>query len=213
MSLTSVRKVYDTYAWFYDFVFGGIFHPGRHFGTDLVNKYADKHAHVLELGVGTGLSLPLYRKDLNITGIDISEKMLNKAKKRVADQKLTTNISLNVMDAGNLTFPDNSFDFVVAMYVASVVPDVTAFLKEVTRVCKPNGEILFINHFASEHPVMRFLEQRFSKIQKIVGFNSNFSIHSILEHKQFKLLETHKINLFGYWKVLRCKLHKNTKPN
>lgn len=204
MSLSTVRKVYDAYASFYDLVFGKIFQQGRHYSTDIVNKNAAQNASVLELGVGTGLSLPLYRSDLQIKGIDISEKMLEKAEKKVADKKLK-NVSLKVMDAAHLEYPDNSFDFVVAMYVASVVPDPQAFLEEISRVCKPNGEIIFVNHFASEKPALRFLEKKFAVIHNVVGFNSNFSINTILDYHKFKLLNSYNANLFGYWKVLHCK--------
>ncbi|HAT9594522.1 TPA: methyltransferase domain-containing protein, partial [Legionella pneumophila subsp. pneumophila] len=115
MSLSSVKKVYNIYSSFYDVLFGSIFHQGRSLCTNKVNKNAGLNASVLELGVGTGLSLPFYRPDLNITGIDISEKMLEKAEKRIVKKKLTTHIDLKIMDAANLEFPDNHFDFVVAM--------------------------------------------------------------------------------------------------
>lgn len=206
MSLSSVRKIYNAYAWFYDFAFGRIFHQGRHFSTDIINKNAINNAQILELGVGTGLSLPLYRSDLNVTGIDISEKMLKKAEERIINDKIKTNISLKVMDAANLDFPDNSFDFIVAMYVASVVPDINAFLMEIARVCKPSGEIIFVNHFASEKPALRFLEKKFARVNNLVGFNSDFSINSILDYDQFNLLNSQNINLFGYWKVLHCNM-------
>lgn len=205
MSLSSVRKVYNAYAWFYDFAFGKIFHQGRHLTTQIINKNACPNANILELGVGTGLSLPLYRSDLNITGIDISEKMLNKAQKRVERNHLTQNITLKVMDAAHLVFPDNSFDFVVAMYVASVVPDVSAFLEEISRVCKPTSHILFVNHFASENPRIRYLESKFARVQNIVGFNSDFDITNILDYKKLQLVDSYNTNLFGYWKLLHCK--------
>lgn len=205
MSLSSIKKVYDTYAWFYDVAFGRIFQQGRYFTTNIVNQNAKKGARILELGVGTGLSLPLYRDDLEIVGIDISDKMLNKAKERIAAKQLKTNISLHVMDAENLSFDNDSFDFVVAMYVASVVPDIKAFLQEITRVCKPSSDILFVNHFASEKPTLNFLEKKLESLNHLIGFNSNFSIESILSYKQLELIDSHKINLFGYWKVLHCK--------
>ncbi|CEG56006.1 phospholipid N-methyltransferase PmtA [Legionella fallonii] len=205
MSLSSVRKVYDAYAWFYDFVFGRVFNEGRHVTVDIVNKNAVANANVLELGVGTGLSLPLYRSDLNITGVDISEKMLKKAEERVLTDKVKTNINLKIMDAASLEFPDNSFDFVVAMYVASVVPDIDAFLHEVARVSKPSSDIVFVNHFSSEKPLARFLEKKFAHINNIIGFNSDFSMHHILDYDQFNLLNSQKVNLFNYWTILHCK--------
>lgn len=205
MSISSVRKVYDRYSSFYDLVFGPILSPGRYLCAELVNKIAPANGKVLELGVGTGLSLPLYRKDLYISGIDISEKMLNKAKDLVHNKNLA-NVDLEVMDAQNLNFPDHSFDVVVAMYVASVVPDVDKFLEEIKRVSKKGADVLFVNHFASEKPLMKYLEEKFASLNEHVGFNSSFSMDEILKDKDFKLLSAKNINLFGYWKLLHCKL-------
>lgn len=202
MSLASVKKVYDAYAWFYDVVFGRIFHQGRCATTDIVNKNAPQSAQILEVGVGTGLSLPMYRKDLNITGIDVSDKMLEKAQNRV--KNLATHIVIKNMDAAHLDLPDHNFDFIVAMYVASVVPDVNAFLNEIVRVCKPQGEIILVNHFASETPSVQFIEKKLSLITDWVGFNSNFSINSIAQYDRLHIIESKKINLFGYWTLLRC---------
>ncbi|KTC92323.1 phospholipid N-methyltransferase PmtA [Legionella cincinnatiensis] len=209
MSVASIRKVYNIYASFYDFLFGSIFSPGRSLCTNIINKVAKQNASILEIGIGTGLSLPLYRSDLRITGIDISEKMLEKAQEQVEKNQLEDRVQLKVMDAAHLEFPDNSFDFIVAMYVASVVPDVNAFLQELARVAKPTAEILFVNHFASEHPVVRFFEKKFARVNKLVGFKSDFSVHSILDYKQLKLVDSQKINLFGYWKLLHCKIKKS----
>ncbi|HHF7375815.1 phospholipid N-methyltransferase PmtA [Legionella bozemanae] len=209
MSVASIRKVYNIYASFYNFLFGSIFNPGRSLCTEIVNKGAKQNATVLEIGIGTGLSLPLYRGDLQITGIDISEKMLEKAEEQVVKNKLEERVQLKVMDAAHLEFPDNSFDFIVAMYVASVVPDVHAFLQELTRVAKPTAQIIFVNHFASEQPVIRFFEKTFARINELVGFKSDFSVHSILDYKALKLLDSRKTNLFGYWKLLHCRIEKD----
>ncbi len=209
MSVASIRKVYNIYASFYDFLFGSIFNPGRFLCTEIVNKAAKQNATVLEIGIGTGLSLPLYRSDLQITGIDISEKMLEKAEEQIIKNKLEERVQLKVMDAAHLEFPDNRFDFIVAMYVASVVPDVHAFLQELTRVAKPTAEIIFVNHFASEHPVIRFFEKTFARVNELVGFKSDFSVHSILDYKALTLLSSRKTNLFGYWKLLHCKIQKD----
>ncbi len=208
MSVASIRKVYNIYASFYDFLFGSIFGPGRSLCTNIVNNAAQPNASVLEIGIGTGLSLPLYRSDLRISGIDISEKMLEKAQEQVVKNHLDDRVELKVMDAAHLEFPDNRFDFIVAMYVASVVPDVNAFLQEISRVAKPGAEIIFVNHFASEHPVVRFFERKFAAMDKLVGFSSDFSVHSILDYQQLKLVNSQKINLFGYWKLLHCKIKK-----
>ncbi|PJD96361.1 MAG: SAM-dependent methyltransferase [Legionella sp.] len=208
MSAASIRKVYNVYASFYDFLFGSIFNPGRLSCVDIINKSAAKNANILEIGIGTGLSLPLYRNDLKITGIDISEKMLEKAQDLATKNHLESRVRLKVMDAADLKFEDNSFDIVVAMYVASVVPDVDKFLEEITRVAKPNAQIIFVNHFSSENKVIRFFEEKLACLNKVIGFKSDFSINSLLHYNKLKLLSSHKTNLFGYWKLLHCQIQK-----
>lgn len=208
MSVATIKKIYDRYAAFYDFLFGVIFNQGRSLCVDKINRVATEHARVLEIGIGTGLSLPLYRGDLQITGIDISEKMLRKAEEQRDKHHLNERVLLKVMDAEHLEFADNSFDFIVAMYVASVVPDVDAFLQELLRVAKPTAEIIFVNHFASENRVVHFLEEKFAYVNNLVGFKSDFSMDTLLNSKQLKLLDARKVNLFGYWKLLHCAIEK-----
>jgi phosphatidylethanolamine/phosphatidyl-N-methylethanolamine N-methyltransferase len=209
MSVAAVRKVYNFYASFYDFLFGTVFNPGRLSCTDIINKVSPQGASVLEIGIGTGLSLPLYRKDINITGIDISDKMLKKAEELAEKNNLSERVTLKVMDAADLEFENNSFDFIVAMYVASVVPDVDLFLEEIARVAKPNAHIIFVNHFSSENKIIHFLEKKIASLNKIIGFKSDFSIHSILHFNQLKLIDSQKTNLFGYWKLLHCQINKS----
>lgn len=211
MSVATIRKVYDRYASFYDFIFGSIFNPGRSSCVDKINKIAEKKASILEIGIGTGLSLPLYRSDLNITGIDISEKMLQKAEEQKAKHQLHDRVVLKVMDAAQLEFPDRSFDFIVAMYVASVVSDINAFLNEIVRVAKPNAEVIFVNHFASENSIVHFFEEKFASVNELVGFKSDFSVDSILNDNRFKLVDSSKVNLFGYWRLVHCKIEKTDK--
>lgn len=209
MSVGSIRKVYNIYASFYDFLFGSIFNPGRLSCVGIINNSAPQNATILEIGIGTGLSLPLYRKDLHITGIDISDKMLEKAKELAIEKKLNDRVQLKVMDAADLEFEDNSFDYIVAMYVASVVPDVHLFLEEIARVAKPNAKVIFVNHFASEHRIVNFFERKLAPLNNLIGFKSDFSIHSLLNYKKLTLINSHKTNLFGYWKLLHCQIKKD----
>lgn len=205
MKKEAVLKVYNSYAVFYDFVFGRILQPGRKLTVDCINRRAPVGAKVLEVGVGTGLSLPYYRPDLKITAFDLSEEMLQKAEKRIKMRQLKTEINLLKMDADNLQFADNSFDYVVAMYVASVVPDIRLFLSEICRVCKPNGEIVILNHFRSENACVRALEKKLTLLNSYIGFEPNFSIDALLNFERLSLLESLKTNMFGYWKLLRFK--------
>jgi len=200
--MKDMQKVYNTYAGVYDFVFGKVFHPGRVLSTNLINQQAAAGMRILEAGVGTGLSLPMYRSDLNIVGIDISEKMLKKAEKLVTEENLSSHVSLKKMDVSNLAFPNDSFDFVAAMYVASVVSDLTGFLNEITRVCKPNGHVIIVNHFASNNPLIKKIEKTITGVYPIVGFKTDLSVNAILDYHGMKLIKTYKTNLFGYWKLL-----------
>jgi phosphatidylethanolamine/phosphatidyl-N-methylethanolamine N-methyltransferase len=205
MSITRLRKIYDSYSSFYDVLFGRVFQEGRTHSAAIVNENAAYKAQVLEVGLGTGLSLPLYREDLNITGIDISEKMLQKARKRIEVNDIKTNIEICTMDASELKFANSSFDFVVAMYVASVVPDLNKFLQEISRVCKTYGEIIIVNHFTSENKFLRSVEKKLAGLESLVGFNSNVSTDAILNYEKFKLVASQDINLFGYWKLLHLR--------
>lgn len=205
MGTLSVQKVYDSYAHVYNFIFGRIFKPGRESCVDIVNQNATFNAKVLEVGVGTGLSLPLYRSDLQVTGVDISEKMLEKAKERIVTHHLEKHVSVQAMDAADLKFEDESFDFVVAMYVVSVVHDINKFLAEISRVVKKNGDIILVNHFASNHKLVRAFENVLAKAHAVIGFKSDFTIEQIIEYPHFKLITSSKTNLFGYWRMLHFK--------
>lgn len=202
MNLDSVKTAYRRYARFYDFFFGPIFHPGRRHIVDALE--ARSGDHVLEVGVGTGLSLPLYPRDVKVTGVDVSREMLDIAERRVEQDGLENVEGILEMDGECMDFPDNHFDKVVAMYVVSVVPDAKRLVDEMRRVCKPGGDIYIVNHFHSEHPVVRRSEQMLAPLSKLVGFQPDFCMTEFLEQTRLEVAEVHPVNLFGYWKVLRC---------
>jgi len=162
MDLQDTLKTYRLFSGSYDVVFGPVFHPGRKEAVRIANDRPGQH--ILEVGVGTGLSLPFFRKDAKVTGIDVSAEMLDKARRRVARRQLTQVEALVEMDAENLSFADDSFDSVLALYVASVVPDPARFAAEMRRVCIPGGTIVVVNHFTSENAPMRFIEKRLAPL-------------------------------------------------
>jgi phosphatidylethanolamine/phosphatidyl-N-methylethanolamine N-methyltransferase len=202
----TVEKVYNAYALFYNQIFGRVFHPGRNASVDIINSKAMTGASILELGIGTGLSLPLYRADLQVTGIDIAENMLKKAQKLAKTPKVQARVNLQLMDAEKLAFPAQSFDYVLGLYVASVVSNIHEFLAEICRVCRPHGEVILVNHFSSKNRVLKQLERNIGRMQAIVGFKSDFSMEPILQCQRLKILECRNTNIFGYWKILRCQL-------
>jgi phosphatidylethanolamine/phosphatidyl-N-methylethanolamine N-methyltransferase len=203
MDIEAIRAAYRRYARIYDAVFGPILHPGRKLIIEALNCRAGDA--ILEVGVGTGLSLPLYPKDVKVTGIDISAEMLAKARVRVHEQGLSQVTAVLEMDAEDLRFPDNSFDKVVAMYVVSVVSDPSRVVEEMRRVCKPGGEIFIVNHFRARNPVIRFLENLLSPLAKLVGFHPDLDLEGLLHKTRLDVVEIRGVNLFGYWKVLRCR--------
>jgi len=139
MDTTSVRDAYRRWAPIYDLTFGKIAEAGRKNAVQIINR---RRGRVLEVGVGTGLSLPCYGSHLTITGIDLSPEMLAKAEDKVDRHNLANVAGLHEMDAGALAFPDESFDTVVAMYVMTVVPVPQRVMRELERVCAAGGEVI-----------------------------------------------------------------------
>ena len=178
MDIDAIRKSYRRYARVYDFYFGAVFEPGR---RAVINRmHCRPGDHILEVGVGTGLSLPLYPDHVFLTGIDLSAEMLAYAHARVERDGLA-NVNLLEMDAEQMSFADNSFDKVVAMYVASVVPHPDRLVAEMRRVCKPGGELFIVNHFHSHHPVVARLEKMIAPLSRMLGFRPEFSLDNFLQ--------------------------------
>ncbi len=178
MQIEAVKAAYRRYARIYDAVFGPVLQPGRKAVLDALKlKPGDR---VLEVGVGTGLSLPLYPRSVRITGIDVSGEMLEKARARVASRRLENVEALLEMDAENMSFPDASFDKVVAMYVVSVVPRPAKLLEELHRVCRPDGEIYIVNHFQSENPIVASFERALAGLSSQIGFHTDVDLKSLV---------------------------------
>src|SRR5262249_48273026 len=148
-----------------------VFDRGRKFAIEAAEKIGGR---ILEVGVGTGISLPDYARTNRLVGIDISEPMLRKAQERVKEHRLHNVEALAVMDAATLAFPDASFDVVVAQYVITAVPDPEAALDEFNRVLKPGGEIILVNHIGAEAGFSRALEQWFSPLARKLGWRPEF---------------------------------------
>ncbi|MEJ2118037.1 MAG: methyltransferase domain-containing protein, partial [Alphaproteobacteria bacterium] len=167
MDATAVRKAYKRQAPFYDYSFGMVSAISRKRTVEEINQ---RRGRVLEVGVGTGLSLPNYAPYLKVSGIDLSPEMLAKAHERVEKAGLSNVEDLLEMDASNLELPDNSYNVVVAMYVLSVVPDPEKVMKELARVCAPGGEVMAINHFSQDHGVRGWAERKLAPYSGVVGW-------------------------------------------
>ncbi|MEY2700695.1 MAG: hypothetical protein RIQ52_1450, partial [Pseudomonadota bacterium] len=161
---------------------------------------------VLDVGVGTGISLKHYRKDHDLYGIDISSHMLEKARQRAArigrDEKLTHLIE---MDAEHLDFPDAWFDSVVACYVMSVVPNPHKALMEIERVCKPGADVIIINHFIAEKGLLRKAEQWLAPFSGRLGWRPDMEISEILGHTRLELVEKQTLPPMGLFTMLHLR--------
>jgi phosphatidylethanolamine/phosphatidyl-N-methylethanolamine N-methyltransferase len=198
---TFVEDVYERLASSYDLLFGPTLHPGRLQALQRMKIAAGDR--VLEVGVGTGINASLYPRDCAVTGIDLSEPMLEKARDRIA-RKGISNVRLMQMDATDLKFPDDTFDIVYAPYVISVVPDPVAVAREMRRVCRPGGRIIFLNHFRSANRFMAWLERAISPFTVHVGFKSDLDLPAFLAQAEVQPVSIEKVNVPRIWSLVTC---------
>lgn len=205
---TDVEDAYARWAPIYDKVFTLTMRPGRVAASAAINKIGGR---VIDVGIGTGLELPMFDKSVSITGIDLSEPMLRIAQKRVDDLKLTNVEGLLVMDAMKLAFPDASFDAAVAPYVLTVVPEPERTLDEMARVVKPGGEIVLVNHIGAESGPIAAIEAWLGKRSASLGWRPQFpwSILGdwIARRPDIELLERRTLAPFGLFTLVRMKRH------
>ena len=196
-----VERAYELYAPVYDFIFDWIFAPGRNAAIQHLGLKPNEM--VLEVGIGTGLNLPLYPPSCRLTGIDLSGDMLDKAVERA--QKLAMpNVTLKVMDATSMDFAENEFDKAVATYTISAVPDPVAVLREMRRVVKPGGALVILNHFRSERRLSGFVEDLVAPVCTRLGWKSNLPMMPLLEQVGLTPEVVTKVNLFNGWRLLKC---------
>ena len=167
----TIEKAYARWAPVYDLVFGAVFDKGRQAAIAAAERIGGR---ILEVGVGTGISLPDYNPNNRLVGVDISLPMLKKARQRVVTHELDNVEALAVMDAGGLGLPSASFDAVVAQYVITAVPHPEATLDEFCRVLKPGGEIILVNHIGAETGLRRVFEQGFAPMARQLGWRPEF---------------------------------------
>jgi len=196
-----VERAYELLAPVYDFIFDWIFAPGR---TAAIEQLAlQRGDSVLEVGIGTGLNLPLYPATCRLTGIDLSQEMLDKAVERVQTLAMP-NVILKVMDATSMSFGDNEFDKVVATYTISAVPDPVAVLREMRRVVKPGGILVILNHFRSDRRLMGWLEDMVAPVCTRLGWKSNLPLMPLLEQVGLVPESIAQVNMFDGWRLVTC---------
>ena len=197
---SAVLDAYRRWAPVYDFTFGLVARAGRRNAVQVLNQSSGR---VLEVGVGTGLSLPEYERHLEVVGIDLSPEMLEKARDRVHQGRLDHVTGLHEMDASDLKFADGSFDTVVAMFVMTVVPDPEKVMRELARVVKPGGEVMLVNHFSQREGVRGWIERRMAPFADKIGWRSVFDISRVEVCDDLHLIERRALRPFGLFTMVR----------
>ncbi|MGD0419719.1 MAG: class I SAM-dependent methyltransferase [Xanthobacteraceae bacterium] len=200
----TVARAYARWAPIYDLVFGVVFDRGRKASIAAAERIGGR---ILEVGVGTGLSLPDYSWNNRLTGIDLSAPMLRKAKERAVQHRLTNVDGLAVMDAQHLGFQDGVFDVVVAQYVITAVPDPEATLDEFARVLKPGGEIILVNHLGAESGLRAAFEQWFAPLARRLGWRPEFRWERLAQwaarHGGVRVVERRAVTPLGHFSLIR----------
>jgi phosphatidylethanolamine/phosphatidyl-N-methylethanolamine N-methyltransferase len=199
-----VEEAYARWARVYDLAFTAIWARG---GRAAVAAAQRRGGLILDVGVGTGLELPMFDAGVNLVGVDLSEPMLRRAKNRVEREKLLQVAGLCVMDATLLAFPSDHFDAVVAPYVLTVVPDPAATLDELARVVKPGGEIVLVNHVGAEAGPIAWIERWMGQKSASLGWRPEFPwaiLGDWLATRQdLRLVERRKIAPLGLFTLTR----------
>ena len=196
-----VQRAYDRIARVYDFFFGAILQPGRERAVRTIQSKPG--LQVLELGIGTGLTAPLYSSDWSVVGVDLSSAMLMQARKRIAELGLES-VQLVHADGARLPFDDESFDVVLVPYVMSVVPDPIGVGRELRRVCRQSGQIILLNHFLSQDSLGAKFERWISPLTTRIGFRTDLSLQWLLTGAGLTAVSIMTVNVPRIWTLVAC---------
>ena len=194
VSLTDAQKAYRFYAPAYDVLFGPFLERARRQGIRYANDKPGQK--ILEIGIGTGLSLPYYRKDVRLTGIDVSREMLAKATSRASRMDFVSDCRFSVMNAENTDFADDSFDVIVALFVASAVQSLPRFGAELRRLCRPGGRIVVVNRFSSPRKRFRSVSGYLGRYSGTLGFEPWFPLDEFLDQTGLPVTEIIRLGAF-----------------
>lgn len=199
MQVENIKRIYTKYSDSYDFIFKKLFQP--RIARVIAQMGIQPGDHVLEVGVGTGLSFPFYPDYCRVTGVDLCYDMLEKAQGKIRRNNFS-HIQLKAMDAAALGFEDNSFDFVLAAFVISVVPDPIQVVSEIKRVCKDQARIAIVNHFKSQNKFVGILEELVNPLCTRIGWKSNLELEYLIEKSNLKVDRVTKWKKNDLWTMI-----------
>lgn len=199
MELDSIKKIYAGYSSVYDALFKRFFYPRiKHAITYMDIKPGDR---ILDVGVGTGLSLSVFPRYCSVVGIDLSTEMLRKAKQKIDENRLD-NIKVMSMDAMSVGFRDDSFDKVFISHVVSVVPDPYKVMQEVKRVCRKGGQVVIVNHFKSKNKLVETVEKIINPVCKKIGWRSDLCLNEFIDKSGLNVKEKYMLKKLDFWHIL-----------
>ena len=198
-------KIYSEFSHLYDKIFSRFF--CKRITSVITSLNIRPGAKVLEVGVGTGLSLAAYPTHCEVTGIDLAPEMLERAKQKAAENGWR-HFRLLQMDALNLDFPDNVFDYVTSFHVISVVPDPVRMMQEIHRVCKPGGTVVIINHFRTTKPVLGALIGALDPLTRRLGWSASLRLSEAFDGVPVRIEKRFKTSPFSLFTVVLAQNQK-----
>lgn len=206
MDLARLERIYDAYAKIYDRLFGRVFDAPRKAAVEWLA--AAPGETILEVGVGTGIALPMYGDGPYIIGVDFSLGMLREARRCIEANEIR-NASILRMDAIHMAFPDSCFDGLMAAYVVTAVPDYRQLMVEMVRVCRPGGRIVIVNHLHHRNRLVAFGQRLLSPVTQRLGWRTDLSLDDVLAGTPLEVTRMTTVPPFGLWYLVEC---RNTKP-
>jgi phosphatidylethanolamine/phosphatidyl-N-methylethanolamine N-methyltransferase len=211
---TTVEKAYGYWAWVYDGLCGPVFRSAHLAITRAANRIGGQ---VLEVGVGTGLLLPLYRRDMSVTGLDISEKMLAKARARLGDDRLPQVVALETGDIHTLGHPENSYDVIVFPFVLTLLSAPETALDNCRRMLRPGGELIIVSHFQSRTEWIASGERWIAPRIASLGLRPDFPVERVRawadQYQDMDMLPTEPVGVFRVYNLLRIRKHAISSGN
>ena len=199
-------KLYSEFAPLYDKIFGKIFYSRL---EQVIDDLAiPPGATVLELGAGTGTSFPAYPTHCDVTGMHLAHDMLAPARRKI-EANGWTHVKLLEMNALSLDFPDNSFDYIMAFHVVTVVPDPVRMISEAKRVCKPGGKIVVVNHFTSDHRLLGFITEALDPVTRWLGWRTNLRLKPFIQTADLAVEKVYKLSKASLYTVLHGTKERN----